>query len=69
VDDQLIQVETSGEEPELEAPGTTMVLGDQGWEACDFVEPENDWSRLDNGSYVSPNGRLRTWLLTGSGPR
>jgi hypothetical protein len=25
-----------------------MLLGDQGWEACEFVEPESGWSRLDD---------------------
>jgi hypothetical protein len=69
MDDLGMQTEGSEAEPGADAPGTTMLLGDQGWEACEFVEPESDWSRLDDGSYVSPNGRLRTWLLTGSGPQ
>jgi hypothetical protein len=48
MDDLGMQTEGSEAEPGADAPGTTMLLGDQGWEACEFVEPESGWSRLDD---------------------
>lgn len=48
-----------------EAPGATMVLTEQGWESSEYVQPEIDWSILDDGSYCSPDGRTRTWPQAG----
>jgi hypothetical protein len=57
------------DETELsEAPGTTMVLTEDGWEAVDYIAPEDDWHLAPDGSMTSPDGRTRSWLLTGSGP-
>lgn len=67
MDDLRVQADAAWAEPDADAPGTTMVLGDQGWEASNYVEPDSSWSRLDDGSYVSPDGTIRTWLLTESG--
>jgi hypothetical protein len=46
-------------------PGTTSILTPEGWEAASFVAPEPDWQLEDDGSYTAPDGRTRTWLLTG----
>mgnify|MGYP001584499067 CR=1 FL=1 len=52
------------DELDLGAPGVTCVLGEQGWEIADYVEPGSDWERQDDGSYLSPDGTARTWLTT-----
>ena len=51
-----------------EAPGTTMILTERGWEAVDYIAPEDDWRVERDGSMTSPDGRTRSWLLTGSEP-
>jgi hypothetical protein len=45
-----------------------MVLTEDGWEAVDYIAPEDDWHLAPDGSMTSPDGRTRSWLLTGSGP-
>ncbi len=69
MDEPIIKEERAEDEGELETPGTTMVLTEEGWEASEFINPESDWSLLDDGSYLSPDGRSRTSLLIASGPR
>ena len=53
---------------DLEVPGTTFVLTELGWEAAEYTDPEEDWSTLEDGSYLSPDGTTRTWPLAGSEP-
>jgi hypothetical protein len=43
-------------------PVRTVALTEQGWEAVATIEPEDDWRLLADGSYESPDGRLRTWM-------
>jgi hypothetical protein len=50
-------------EPQDEDPGTTFALMESGWEAVEYTEPGDDWVMRDDGSYESPDGTLRTWLL------
>ncbi len=45
-------------------PGTSMALTPEGWEVSDYVEPADDWVREDDGSLSSPDGSIRTWLLS-----
>ena len=51
-----------------QADGSTFILGAEGWEASDFIDPEDDWQLLADGSYLSPDGAIRTWPLTGPEP-
>jgi hypothetical protein len=55
-------------EPSEQEPGTTSVLGGEGWEESDYVEPGGDWSMLADGSWVSPDGLTRSWPLAGPEP-
>ena len=50
-------------EDELEAqePGSTFFLGEEGWEASDYLDPADDWTLLPDGSFLSPDGTVRTW--------
>lgn len=49
--------------------GTTMVLLETGWEVSAYVEPGDDWLMLADGSFVSPDERMRTWPYAGpAGP-
>lgn len=41
--------------------GATLILTDAGWETADYVDPGDDWGRLPDGSYLSPDGLIRTW--------
>lgn len=45
------------------APGATVALTTEGWEDADYVEPGDDWHLLADGSYLSPDGTLRSWPL------
>jgi hypothetical protein len=54
---------TVGNEREELEPGSSFVLTEEGWEACDYTEPGPDWRLLDDGSYESPDGRMRTWPI------
>jgi hypothetical protein len=46
------------------APGSSMALTLEGWEVSDYVEPADDWVTEDDGSLSSPDGSVRTWLLS-----
>ena len=50
-----------------QALGTSAVLTADGWEEADYVEPGDDWRVLADGSYLSPDGTVRSWPLVGSG--
>jgi len=45
-------------------PGSSMALTQEGWEVSDYVEPADDWATEDDGSLSSPDGSVRTWLLS-----
>ncbi len=49
------------DELETAAPGTTMNLTETGWERCAYVAPGDDWLVREDGSFVSPDERVRTW--------
>ena len=49
------------------AAGKTALHSAEGWEETDYVEPGDDWRLLTDGSYLSPDGEMRTWLLVGPG--
>ena len=44
---------------ELE-PGVTRVLTDEGWDDALYIEPGDDWILLEDGSWSSPDGRIRS---------
>lgn len=49
-------------------PGVTRVLTDEGWEESVYIDPDEDWRLLDDGSWSSPDGRTRSWPLAGPEP-
>ena len=63
-----IQDEQAEADLDRQADGSTFVLGPEGWEIADFVDPEDDWRLLSDGSYLSPDGAMRSWPLTGPEP-
>ena len=60
--------ERAEDELELQEAGSTFVLGAEGWEAGDYIDPEDDWSLLEDGSYLSPDETVRSWPLVGPEP-
>jgi hypothetical protein len=68
MDERMADVGQAEDRAENERPGTTMVLTAEGWEAAEFIDPETDWQLQDDGSFLSPDGTMRTWLLTGPEP-
>lgn len=58
-------VERDEDELEADAAGTTMVLTNTGSEGSGYVEPGDDWRLLADGSWVSPDDRVRTWPFAG----
>lgn len=68
--DELIALPDRAEdEADAAAVGTTLVLTEEGWEASQYIDPEDDWTLQTDGSYLSPNGLVRTWPLSGFDPR
>ena len=49
-------------------PGVTRVLTAEGWEESEYVDPGDDWRLLDDGSWSSPDGHVRSWPLAGPEP-
>lgn len=43
------------------APTSARLTGDGGWEEIDLVDPAPDWQELPDGSFLSPDGTIRTW--------
>lgn len=42
--------------------GTTLILTETGWEATEYyMDPGDDWGRMPDGSYLSPDGLIRTF--------
>ena len=64
--DELMTVDERAED-ELEAQeaGSTFFLGGEGWEASDYIDPADDWTLLPDGSWLSPDGTVRTWPVAG----
>lgn len=67
--DELITIDEPAED-ELDAQeaGSTFLLGAEGWERSDYLDPGDDWTLLSDGSYLSPDGTLRSWPLAGPEP-
>jgi hypothetical protein len=55
-------------EDEAASLGRSTILTDEGWEEAEYTEPESDWRVMDDGSYLSPDGRTRSWPLAGPEP-
>jgi len=67
--DELVAIgEPSVDELDTGDAGSTFALGGEGWEASDYQDPEEDWSLLPDGSYLSPDGTTRTWPAAGPEP-
>lgn len=68
--DKYTSVDEPRAEDEIEAqePGSTYTLTQGGWEVSEYVDPADDWSLLSDGSYLSPDGTVRTWPLVGPEP-
>jgi hypothetical protein len=68
VDEVNMVAERAEDEIETQDAGSTVALGPEGWEASDYLDPEDDWRLLPDGSFLSPDGKLRTWPLAGPEP-
>ena len=67
--DELMELdERAVEELDMQEAGSTFALGGEGWEASDYIDPADDWSLLADGSYLSPDGTMRTWPAAGPEP-
>jgi hypothetical protein len=61
MDEDRELVQRDEDELESEVPGRTSVLTVRGWEDSEYIEPDDDWAVLEDGSYLSPTGAIRTW--------
>jgi hypothetical protein len=68
MDDLMTVDERAEDELDAQDAGSTFFLGGEGWEAADYVDPADDWSLLPDGSYLSPDGTVRTWPVAGPEP-
>jgi len=67
--DELIAInERAVDEIETQDAGSTLALGTEGWEVADYLDPEDDWRLQSDGSYLSPDGTIRTWPAAGPEP-
>lgn len=57
---ERLEIEEDAEEQT--ADGSTFNLTAEGWQPVDFVEPDQGWLALPDGSFESPDGSLRSWL-------
>lgn len=57
----VAMAEQGDPEPDEDEPGTTFVLTADGWEAAGYIEPGDDWTLREDGSFESPDGTMRTW--------
>ena len=62
MDEPVMVAERAEDEMDLPEAGSTFAFGVDGWEALDYMDPGDDWTVLPDGSYVSPDGLIRTWL-------
>jgi hypothetical protein len=53
--------ELSSDAREDDEPGSTFVLTPEGWQSAEYLEPADDWTLRDDGSFESPDGTMRTW--------
>ena len=68
MDETIAIAESAEDEIEAQDAGSTFALGREGWEASDYIDPEDDWSLLSDGSFLSPDGLTRTWPAAGPEP-
>ncbi len=68
MDETTVIDERVEDEVETQDPGSTVALGPEGWESADYIDPDDDWNLLPDGSFLSPDGMLRTWPLAGPEP-
>ena len=68
MDDPIIVAERAEDEIEAQEPGSTVAIGPEGWEASAYIDPDDDWSLLPDGSFLSSDGMVRTWPLAGPEP-
>jgi hypothetical protein len=61
MDEPRMLVQRDEDELESEVFGRTSVLTVRGWEDSEYIEPDDDWVMLEDGSYLSPAGAIRTW--------
>lgn len=67
--DELLELgRPADDDLDVQEAGSTFALGWEGWEASDYVDPADDWSLLPDGSYLSPEGTVRTWPAAGPEP-
>ena len=67
--DELMTVdERIDDELDAQEAGSTFALGGEGWESADYIDPADDWTLLPDGSYLSPDGTVRTWPPAGPEP-
>lgn len=55
-------------EPTEPEPGITRVLTEEGWEESIYIDPSDDWRLLEDGSWASPDGGIRSWPMAGPEP-
>jgi hypothetical protein len=65
MDEQMTVDERAEDELDGQEAGSTFFLGGEGWEASDYVDPADDWTLLPDGSWLSPDGTVRTWPVAG----
>jgi hypothetical protein len=68
MDELMTMDERAEDELESQEAGSTFVLGVEGWESSDYLDPADDWDLLIDGSYLSPDGTVRSWPLVGPLP-
>jgi len=68
MDELMTMDERAMDEIDPQEAGSTFVFGGEGWEIADYLDPADDWSLLPDGSYLSPDGTLRTWPAAGPEP-
>ena len=64
----IIVNDQADEDQDALDPGSTFVLGTEGWEPVDYVEPTSDWTLQSDGSFLSPDERTRSWPEMGPEP-
>lgn len=65
MDELMTMDERAEDEFDDQEAGSTVVLGGEGWETTDYVDPADDWTLLRDGSWLSPDGTVRTWPAAG----
>jgi hypothetical protein len=50
------------------AYGSTVVLTAEGWETAEYIDPGPDWRLLEDGSFLSPDGRTQSRPLVNPSP-